>query len=293
MATIFSFSNTILHFHYLSQKTCTHANPVLGHGMIKLLKPLAGTRRIGIRALHRPQEGDLDEKPNRLRNGEIEYPDERELRALLKDTDSHLRSDTAERLSVILEHIGDGENDRLNDRLCKKILTKEQTRQMWKIAGGHNHTHRAAAMLSHEQEKWSGKGWKINGGQSIVERFPLQGSLKMITSRSYNSDEYGVVFPGKSGLLYVERNPIAIPQTQERYELAFEIEDPDRNNFPQSLKKLAKHPLSLNDQLLVYIRSAAPRVLVGQAWKVDQKNSTKICGVLVLVKPRKKYNTYN
>jgi len=281
MATNFSFPNRIVLFRYLPQKTCA-ANPVLGHGMIKLPKPLRITR-IGIRALNKPEEGWLDHKPIMPPDGSISYVDEKAIQDLLDNCDVSLKPNTTT-FSEILKHI---EKEGRLHRLCD-ILEKRHISKIWKMAG-YNPTDSESAMVSLETEKWCGKSWKMNEERHLRlslrghPRLSLRGSFRMMILGCHNSHDYGVVYPGKSCtekskfLFVVERNPIYIWGDVKPCDLAFVFGDGKRLGYLQQAQQTG----SLNDRITVYIRSVGPKVLVGQAWKADNKKPWR---VLLLVK---------
>lgn len=278
MATRFFFSNSIVHSHFLSQKTCA-AKPVFRHAIVKLSKPLPITR-IRVRALNSPGDEWLDQPSFLLNSGETDHADERVLLDLLGSPDVSSES-IKTYLPRILKHI---EKERRLHRLCD-ILERSHISKLWTVAS-------PSAMVFPDHEKWCGKSWKINRGPTFRrnQQLPLEGRWKMEILDCYASYDYGVFSRGNSEYLFiVEKNPICIPHSVKPCDLAFDFGGGKRlvRQHHQSFIQQAKQRGSLNDSLTVYIRSAAPKVLVGQIWKPDTKEGTvtkKPWGLLLLVK---------
>jgi len=330
MATSFSFSNTIDHFHYLGNETphnptarlCqkSTANAVLGHGMRKLPKPL-NIRRIGVWALRngsrregefsreigidRSQEEEQEEKPYRiLSNGRKVYLDELDILTVLEPPKYlvPLNKATFNLAAYLWKKIGDIPEERRH-RLFYLLKPKHISR-FWEIAGMRykdtsTNTNNDAAKLLHLESKsllpeyWSGKinevPWPI-GWMSRFKKAFFHGNDGCI---------YGRVLPGGffvrsiangfSPLYFVVRNANEVLATEEPCDLTFEFGDGQLQllDLPQSFPRPAKHPWPFNDQLVVYIRSAGPNVLVGQAWQEGRELEQvpqKFLGELVMIK---------
>lgn len=285
MATRFFLSNSIVHSHFLSQKTCA-ANPVFRHGIVKLPKPLPITRT-RVRAFNSPGDEWIDQPSFRLNNGEIDHADERGLLDLLGSPAFSLKY-IMTHLPPILKHI---EAEGRLHRLCD-ILERRHISKLWTVASPY-------AMVFPDHEKWCGRSWKINRGvpRSYLKRvfrrdqqLPMKGRWKMEILDCYDSYDYGVFSRGNSEYLFiVEKNPICIRHSVKPCDLAFDFGGGKRlvRQHHQSFIQQAKQRESLNDSLTVYIRSAAPNVLVGQIWKPDTKEDTVTKnprGLLLLVK---------
>lgn len=283
MAARFFFSNSIVHSHFLSQKTCA-ANPVLRHGIVKLPKPLPITR-IRVRALNSTGDDWINQPSFVLNNGETDHADERVLLDLLGSPNVSLKT-IMTHLPRTLKHI---ETEGRLHRLCQ-ILERRRISKLWTVAS-------PSAMVSPEPEKWCGRSWKINregfswtGGLKRHQQLSLQGRWEMEILDCYDSYDYGVFSQGKSEFLFiVEKNPICIRDSVRPCDLAFDFGDGKRlrRHHHQSFIEQAKQRGSLNDSLTVYIRSAGPKVLVGQIWKPDTKEdkvTKNPWGLLLLVK---------
>lgn len=302
MAMSFTCCKRIAQFRYVLPKTT--ANPILYHGVTKILKPVHVTR-IGVRALCSVPVGG---KYHRLSYENEDW----DILELLEDPDLSSNSTTAVDLSEKLEKI---QNERGLAHLHTDILRRGDMKSIWKIAGAGYNSWRAAAILPSEPlspEKWVGLSWKNKRGlpwfQSIcglerIPRFPLEGNnLEMLIccGRGINVSVRTVIFPEKSGLLRVEMNPADHPEG-ERCDLALKFGDAKQllRQCPLDLIKLdnaykaewnkalhviaATDPWPLSHQFVVYIRYIGPNLLVGQSWKVDEESKI-FCGDILLIK---------
>lgn len=296
------------------------ANAVLGHGMRKLPKPL-NIRRIGVWALRngsrregdfsreigidRSQEEEQEEKPYRiLSNGRKVYLDELDILTVLEPPKYlvPLNKATFNLAAYLWKKIGDIPEERRH-RLFYLLKPKHISR-FWEIAGMRykdtsTNTNNDAAKLLHMESKsllpeyWSGKinevPWPI-GWMSRFKKAFFHGNDGCI---------YGRVLPGGffvrsiangfSPLYFVVRNANEVLATEEPCDLTFEFGDGQLQllDLPQSFPRPAKHPWPFNDQLVVYIRSAGPNVLVGQAWQEGRELEQvpqKFLGELVMIK---------
>lgn len=330
MATSFSFSNMIDHFHYLGNETShnpaaclcqkTTAKAVLGHGTRKLPKPL-NVRRIAVWALHndfrregnfskeigmnRPQEDEQEEKPYRiLSDGTKVYLDELDILTVLEPPKYlvPLNRATFNLAAYLWKKIGDIPEERRHHLF--HLLRPEHISRFWEIAGVRykdtsTNTDSGVAMLLPLESKsltieyWSGKINEVPWPIGWMNRF------KMAFFRGNDGCIYGRVLPGGffvrsiangfSPLYFVVRNDNEVLATEEPCDLTFEFGDGQLQllDLPPSFPMPAKHPWPFNDQLVVYIRSAGPNVLVGQAWqegKELEQVPQKFLGELVLIK---------
>lgn len=215
-------------------------------------------------------------KPLRIPRG-IEYHCERQIKRLL-DCRSPRRD--AAKLSDLLKHIGThrGRKEGLVRLYNQKILTTPRISNMWKIAR-ENQSDKAADMLPPRNDvvKWVGKSGKIveeisgrkrkRGDVNPQREFPLKGQWEMEIQNRGNGGPYEVHFKGKSGLLVVEENPNGVPESAQPIKSAFTFKE-----------------IPWLDQLVLYIRSVGPNVLVVQAWKGNQEK--RLWAELVIIKMR-------
>lgn len=302
MATTICYSRSVVDFRYLFQKII--ANPVLGHGMIKLLKP-PHAGRIWVRPLHNTCRSELsfngtEEKFQSCRTVRTSsakeiYTCEDKIRDLLKSPLHTNLTKLAEDLSNILKHIGRHPEKKGGlVYLYKDILTREHISTMWKIAG-YNRTDSADDMLPFKDiqspVKWGGKSGDIKEGildrkrkrgdedlQKPLKQFPLEDEWEMELHRCGNGEAYiNVVFKGnswlfsreKKGRILVDNNLNGIPAGVEPFHLAF--------------VSGADGPWPSSNHFVIYMRAAGPNVLVGQAW-AGGENRKRLWAEVVIVK---------
>lgn len=311
MATAFSYSTSVVHFRYPSQKATANpvlahfqkptANPVFVHATIKLLKPLHVTRRIGVRALHNSCRCEIGFngrewkcEPVRTGGQKEKYTCRDEFLKLLKSNcGTNNLTNLAESLSQMLIHIGkhSEENGGLVT-LYKDILEPAHISRMWEIAG-YNYTNKAADMLPLEQHspvKWGGMSGHITQGivgvkrkrgdedsQKPLKQFPLEGKWEMELHRCVNREAYNVVFKGKSRWFPVKNEGLVFVEK-------------NLNGIPPGVEPFdlafdfgADGPWPLSNHFVIYTRAAGPNALIGQAW-TGGENSKRLWAEVILVK---------
>lgn len=324
MAMSSSFSNMNAHFHYLGNarphnptarlSQYATANPVLGHGMRMRSKSLH-TRRIAIWALYnksgkgdssnRPQQEEHNEKPYRIScTGWKADPEELDVLNLLEPLPKHsypLQRSKSKLAMELWNKINIIQEERRPYLIY--LLKAKHISTMWEIAEMHYNdtstdTDSVAAILERKlifPEFWRGK---ISGGDRL---FPLKGKFKMAFFVDKNVDGvYGRVLLGKflmrkisdkfAPLYFAVRKPNGVPMNVKPCKLAFEFEEGQLqlSDLPENFPKPAKHPWPFKDQV-VYMRSAGPNVLVGQALQKDrehEKAPPKLWGMIVLIKDK-------
>eukprot|EP01018_Ginkgo_biloba_P007207 Gb_40028 [translate_table: standard] len=298
----------------------TNANLVLGRGASELCSPLY-SRRFGVRALDNGRnfprrEGDFDKEKIMSRSHEEEAPyrilpdgskvylDELDILALLDPPKYLVPLDKrAFNLAAYFwKKIGDIPQER-RYRLLHMLQPKHISR-VWEFAGRRYNgesadKNNAASMLPSIKnelllpEFWTGQ---ING---VPWPIGWMSRFKKAFFLGKDGNVYGQVLPGGflvrnianyfSPLYFLVRNASEVVATEEPCDLACEFGEGQVHllDLPAHFPKPAKHPGPFNDQLVVYIRSAGPGVLVGQAWQEGRELEQvpkKFLGELLLIK---------
>ncbi|XP_057824257.1 uncharacterized protein LOC131036391 isoform X2 [Cryptomeria japonica] len=285
-------------------------NSVLCNGVKKLVAPLR-SRRIEVHALY--EERDFNqrtslntegEKPYRiLRGGRKFYLDELDILTVLDPRQNLVPLDKNYNPAVYLwKKFGDIPEERRHQLLY--LLRSKDVTRLWDIAGMRYNdvsgiTKDASAMLFSMENKpllpeyWSGR---ING---VPWQISWMRRFRKALFLGKEGSIYGRVIPAGSllqmianylsPLYFIVRNVCEVMATEERCDLAFEFGDGQLQllDLPANFPKPAKNLRPFNDELVVYIRSAGPSVLVGQVWQEGRKLEQvpqKFLGELILIK---------
>lgn len=319
MAMSLTFSNMIVHFHYLDiakpQTSSAHlfqkvtANYVFG----KLLKPLH-IRRIRVCASYNDpkSEGEPERQLSRTPSGDKAKREAEPERQLLRTSsgDKAYYTEELEILTLLKKNVDLTHNLNLAeelknrfaeipeerwDRLFDKILKSEHIPRIWEIAGTRyrdtsaDTTINAAVVLYRESKPLSPVFWsgKFSGVTWLAR---LTGHFKMAFFLGEDGQVYGRIISGKSivrsisnkvrPLYFAVKNPTEVPDIAQPCDLTFQFGDGQRKLL--ALPEGFPNPAKhprTFDGQLVHIRFAGPNVLVGQAMKLE-----KVWGELVLVK---------
>ncbi|KAH9304047.1 hypothetical protein KI387_008451, partial [Taxus chinensis] len=267
---------------------------VLYNGVKKFGRPLRGIRtRVPalfdeLDSIERIRINDDEEKPYRIvPGGRKFYLDELDILTVLDHRKSLIPIDKNYNPAVFLwKKFGDIPEERRHRLLY--LLHKRDISRIWEIAGLRYNdvsgfTTDASAMLSSMEnncllpEYWSGK---ING---VPRPFGWMRRFRMTNFLGKEGCIYGRVIPGGplmqkivnyfSPLYFLVRNVCEVMATEECCDLAFEFGDGQLKllDLPANFPMPAKHLWPFNDQLVIYIRSAGPNILVGQVWQEGRK----------------------